>query len=178
MHLLHPLHNRWYVLLLKLHVPLKLFNNRHFWGTKKNVTTLVRAQKSTGSLFPAHLQKSLNTAASTTVNNHFDMWYFTGHLFNVQNGMETLLFFYLETWARVGFLPVLPVHHTLSWHWTSAYERKESRHPLKSKNSELWMGKNRIQRYESTPDGDTPIICSLIQSLPYRFHVKKDLVLY
>lgn len=38
--LFHPFHNRRYVLLLKLQVPLVLFNNRHFCGTKKNNTQL------------------------------------------------------------------------------------------------------------------------------------------
>lgn len=34
-HFVHPLDHRRDVLLFKLQVPLKLFNNRHFWGGKK-----------------------------------------------------------------------------------------------------------------------------------------------
>lgn len=61
-HLFHPFHNRRYVLLLELQVPLVLFNNTHFCGTENRKLDL----------------KHLNPAG-ITVSNHFQI--FPGHSF-------------------------------------------------------------------------------------------------
>lgn len=61
-HLFHPFHNRRYVLLLELQVPLVLFNNTHFCSTENRKLDF----------------KHLNPAG-ITVSNHFQI--FPGHLF-------------------------------------------------------------------------------------------------
>jgi len=65
---LHPLHNRRYVLLLKLKVPLVLFNNRHFCGTEYTVNRLSFS-------FLQCISKNISTLPQAY--NHFALW----HLF-------------------------------------------------------------------------------------------------
>lgn len=97
MHVIHPVHDRRYVLLLKLLVPLVLLDDGHFCSTKKRTHHLT--QQARPALFPVRPQKCLHHAAICFVHMH-----------------------YRETWAPARSLRAPTVH---SWHWTSVQRETE-----------------------------------------------------